>query len=131
MAKNFKLLQAKLSSETRARSQSKAERIIAAMTLDELRTARDLTQVSLAKRLHIKQPAVSKLERQADMYVSTLHDVIAGMGGDLEIFAVFPEGAVRIAQFGKVRRLRAERVQTLGETTRQRALPVRGSLRER
>lgn len=104
MAKNFKLLQAKMSPEVRARSQAKAKEIIAAMTLNELRTARDLTQESLAKRLHVKQPAISKLERQADMYVSTLHDIIAGMGGDLEIRAVFPEGAVQIQRFGKLSR---------------------------
>jgi hypothetical protein len=40
MAKNFKLLQAKMSPEALARSQAKAERILAAMTLDKLRTAR-------------------------------------------------------------------------------------------
>lgn len=104
MAKNFTLLQAKMSPDARARSQAKAEEIITAMTLDELRSACDLTQVSLARRLHVKQPAISKLERQTDMYVSTLHDIIAGMGGDLEIRAVFPEGAVRIKQFAKLSR---------------------------
>jgi hypothetical protein len=39
------------------------------------------------------------LERRADMYVSTLRNVVRAMGGDLEIIAHFPEGDVRINQF--------------------------------
>ena len=39
------------------------------------------------------------LERRADMYVSTLRDVITALGGELEITARFPEGEVRIKQF--------------------------------
>jgi hypothetical protein len=34
------------------------------------------------------------------VHVSTLSDYIAALGGRLEILAVFPEGTVRIAQFG-------------------------------
>ncbi len=103
MAKNFKLLQARMSPEARARSQAKAEKMITAMALDELRAARDLTQQTLAKKLRVNQSAISKLERRTDMYVSTLHDIIKGLGGALEIRAVFPEGPVRIEQFGKLR----------------------------
>ena len=130
MAKNFKLLQAKMSPEARARSHAKAERIIAAMTLDELRTARDLTQASLAKRLRVKQPAISKLERQADMYVSTLHDMIEGMGGTLEIRALFPGGPVVIDQFSKLRHLPPARLRNLaGSSRRAVSLPSRPSVR--
>jgi hypothetical protein len=44
------------------------------------------------------------------MYVSTLRSVIKGMGGELRIEAVFPDGKVTIKRFravtkaGKVRR---------------------------
>jgi len=99
MAKKFKDLQAKMSPESRARSEAKVQRLIQEMPLAELRAARDLTQEHLATLLHMKQPAVSKLERRTDMYVSTLRDVIRAMGGTLEIRAVFPEGEVRITQF--------------------------------
>jgi hypothetical protein len=47
----------------------------------------------------VKQSAISKLERRADMYVSTLRHFIEAMGGQLEIRAVFPDGDVRITQF--------------------------------
>jgi DNA-binding transcriptional regulator YiaG len=99
MAKNIEDLQAKMSPESRARSEATAERLIQEMALDELRAARALTQEHLSTILGVKQSAVSKLERRADMYVSTLRHVIEAMGGQLEIRAVFPEGAVRITQF--------------------------------
>ncbi len=99
MAKNFKLLEAKMSPQARARSDAKAKKMTDEMALDELREARRLTQVHLAERLQVNQAAISKVERRADMYVSTLEKIIKAMGGELEIRAVFPEGQVRINQF--------------------------------
>ena len=99
MAKNVKDLQAQMSPESRARSEATAERLIREMALDEIRAARALTQEHLSTVLGVKQSAISKLERRADMYVSTLRHFIEAMGGQLEIRAVFPEGAVRITQF--------------------------------
>ena len=99
MAKSFKGLQAKMSPASRVRSEAKAERLIQEMALDELRAARALTQGHLSMILGVKQSAISKLERRADMYVSTPRHFIEAMGGELEIRAVFPDGAVRIRQF--------------------------------
>ena len=108
MAKNFKLLRAKMSPEVRARSEAKASKMIKEMALDELRVARELTQEHLAKILHVNQSTISKIERRADMFVSTLRDMIGAMGGTLEIRAVFPEGDIQINQF-----------QNLGDTLNQ------------
>jgi len=77
------------------------------MALDELRQARDMTQVHLAKILRVNQAAVSKLERRADMYVSTLRDFVKAMGGELKITAQFPEGTVEITQFEDVKKIAA------------------------
>ncbi len=99
MAKSFKMLERKMSTEARARSEEKARRLIAEMPLQELRNARKLTQEKLAESLHVNQAAVSKMERRADMYVSTLREFVRAMGGELEITAHFPEGTVRINQF--------------------------------
>ena len=52
----------------------------------------------------VNQAAVSKLERRADMYVSTLHDFVRAMGGELKITARFPEGTVEISQFEDVKK---------------------------
>lgn len=99
MAKSFKTLERKMSAEARARAEEKAKRMIAEMPLQELRNARKLTQEKLAESLNVNQAAVSKLERRADMYVSTLREFVRAMGGELEITARFPEGVVRITQF--------------------------------
>ena len=112
MAKNFKLLQERMPAAARARSEVKANKMIREMALDELRAARDLTQELLAKRLHVRQSAVSKLERRTDMYVSTLHDMIKAMGGRVEIRAVFSEGSVRINQFSRLPHLSSARLRS-------------------
>ena len=57
-----------------------------------------MTQVHLARILKVNQAAVSKMERRADMYVSTLQDFVKAMGGELKITAKFPEGTVEIDQ---------------------------------
>jgi transcriptional regulator with XRE-family HTH domain len=104
MAKNFKELQARMSPEARTRSEAKAERMIRDMALDELRAALDLTQEQLAEVLHVRQAAISKVERRSDMFISTLRKIIEAMGGELEIRAVLPGGIVRIRQFGELRK---------------------------
>ena len=101
MAKNFNILRAKMPPEVRARSKAEAEKMIREMALDELREARRLTQEQLAQTLKVNQSAISKLERRADMYVSTLQRMIEAMGGSLEIRANFPEGSVVISQFSE------------------------------
>jgi very-short-patch-repair endonuclease len=109
MAKNFRSLQAKIAPESRARSEATAERLIQEMALNELRAARALTQEHLSTILGVRQSAISRLERRADMYVSTLRHVIEAMGGQHEIRAVFPEGDVRITQFQTLAEPKAER----------------------
>ncbi len=77
--------------------------MLAEMPRDELREARAMTQVHLAKILGVNQAAVSKLERRTDMYVSTLQGFVKAMGGELKIIARFPEGTVEINQFEAVK----------------------------
>ena len=72
------------------------------MALDELRQAREMTQVHLAKILGVNQAAVSKMERRADMYLTTLQDFVKAMGGELKIIAQFPDRTVEIRQFEEV-----------------------------
>ena len=70
--------------------------------LDELREARSMTQAGLADILGKDQSVISRIEKRADMYVSTLAEFIRAMGRELEIRAVFPEGSVRIRRFGDI-----------------------------
>lgn len=81
-----------------------ADGTLAAMPLEALRDAKQLTQVQMAQLLKISQGAVSKVERRTDMFVSTLRNYVRAIGGDLEIRAVFPEGDVVIDQLGTLKR---------------------------
>ena len=102
-ARNFRELEAKMSPEARERVAARVKETLENMSLDQLRAARDLTQEHLASLLRIKQASVSKMERRADMYIGTLAKFIEAMGGQLEIRAIFPDGAVRITQFSQER----------------------------
>ena|SRR4030066_228201 len=101
MAKKFSELEAKMSPQSRERSDALYNKMLAEMPLNELRQARALSQVKLAETLHVNQAAVSKIERRTDMYISTLRAYIRAMGGDLEIVAKFPDGEVKIANFAE------------------------------
>ena len=107
MAKNFKILREKMSPESRERSRVLSAKYRAEMPLNELREAREITQVHLAELLKVKQAAVSKMERRTDMYVSTLHHIIKAMGGELKITATFPDGSIEINQFRDARKAAA------------------------
>ena len=102
MAKKFRDLIAKLPLELQERIRTGAAALLAEMPLQELRQAREQSQEALAKALGGSQASVSKMERRADMYVSTLRNYIEAMGGELEIIASFPQGKVRINQFKEI-----------------------------
>jgi len=93
-----------MSAESLGRARVLAEKYRAEMPLHLLGEARKMTQVHLAKILGVNQAAVSKLERRADMYVSTLQSFVKAMGGELKITARFPEGTVEINQFEDVKK---------------------------
>ena len=71
------------------------------MALEELRNAKQLTQTDMAEMLNVPQSSISRIERRADMYLSTLRNYVHAMGGVLQIQAIFPDGgAVVIDRFG-------------------------------
>ena len=99
MAKPYSTLRAKMSPEARAKAEEQTQQLLREMPLQELRQARKVSQEQMAKSLHTRQSNISRIEKRADMYISTLRNVIKAMGGDLEIVARFPDGNVRINQF--------------------------------
>ena len=94
MAKPFKNLVAKMSPDSQKRIKERTAQMHSEMALQELRQAMNLTQQELADLLQMNQAAISKLEHQSDMYVSTLRRFVAAMGGELRIIAHFPQGDV-------------------------------------
>ncbi len=83
---------ARLSPEERRRVEDRAAELIAEeLTLRELRKARQLTQVSVARELGITQDGVSRLEQRSDLLLSTLRKAVEAMGGSLSLVARFPD----------------------------------------
>ena len=99
MAKKFKDLVAKMPPANRARIRERTATMASEMVLQELRRAMQLTQQEMAQKLDMNQAALSKMERQADMYVSTLCRFVGAMGGELRIVAHFPQGDFVINHF--------------------------------
>lgn len=63
-----------------------------ALSLPELRKQRSKTQAEVAGALGISQSDVSKLERRADLRVSTVRRYLRALGAHLELVARFPDG---------------------------------------
>lgn len=82
----------KMSQERRAKISKRAKELIEQeVTLRDLRRARELTQEHLAEILGIEQDGVSRMERRADMLVSTMDSYIQAMGGRLRLVVEFPD----------------------------------------
>jgi DNA-binding XRE family transcriptional regulator len=85
--------------EARAAAEVAAAEIDVEMNLAEVRRAMKLSQEEIGQTLQINQGSVAKIEKRADMYVSTLRRFIEAMGGELEIVARFPDHAIKIRNF--------------------------------
>jgi transcriptional regulator with XRE-family HTH domain len=92
--RNFKELRDKLADEVgedRLRARE-AE----TLRLAEVRRARALTQTQLAQALGVSQAQVSRIEKQSDLYLSTLASYIEAMGGELQLVAAFGDERVHL-----------------------------------
>ena len=82
----------RLSPAMRKKVQRRTQQLIAEeMTLRELRKARKLTQVRMARTLGITQDSVSRIEQRSDLLLSTLRKTVEAMGGNLSLVAEFPD----------------------------------------
>jgi len=71
-------------------------------SLKELRKAAGKAQAEIAATLKIKQPSVSKIEQQTDMYLSTLRGYIEALGGELDVVVRLPSRpALRLRRLGE------------------------------
>ena len=91
MLKSFEDKLKELPVDSQEKVHARAKELIAQeLTLRDLRQALKLTQEEVAEVLHIKQEAVSRLERRSDLLLSTLGAYIESMGGKLTLTAKFP-----------------------------------------
>lgn len=116
MAKSFdNLVKRTTTKKTRQMAARRAQELLGELLLSEVRQLTGKSQRQVASVLGIKQPSLSKLERQKDMQISTLQKIVKALGGELEVLAKFPKGTVKIDQFearrGKSRRQGHENLQ--------------------
>src|SRR5262249_12400563 len=77
--------------EQRARVEARAQELIEEeLTLRDLRQAHHLTQERMAALLGVEQANVSRIERRADLLLSTLASYVTAMGGKLRLIPEFP-----------------------------------------
>ena len=99
-------IMADMSDERRARIDARVEEI--AREVEGLKALRELTERSqqqIAQTLGIKQPAVHKMEKQADLYLSTLRRFVEAAGGKLELVIDLPgKGSMRLTGIGDIAR---------------------------
>jgi DNA-binding XRE family transcriptional regulator len=69
-------------------------------TLKDLRDLYELTQEDLAKKIGVKQAAVSRFEKRREVKLGTLSDAIKAIGGRLEVRAVFKDSDIRLSMKG-------------------------------
>ena len=88
MAKSFdELVKRTTTKPTRAKAARRTQELLGQLLLSEIRQVAGKSQQQVADALGIKQPSLSKLEKQSDMQISTLRKIVKALGGELEISA--------------------------------------------
>ena len=114
MGKTLKRKLKALNKERRRKIEARANELIAQeSTLRDLREALHLTQEKMAEILDIGQEGVCRIEKRADLLVSTLRGYVEAMGGELCLLAKFPDRpTIELAGFAEMeneRRKKKER----------------------
>ena len=91
MVRTLKQVMDALPPKRRAEIERRFEELVNEVeSLKELRRLSERSQAKIAKTLKISQPAVSKIERQTDMYLSTLRSYVEAIGGELDVIVRLP-----------------------------------------
>ena len=93
-----------LSPDERARVEARSAELHAEVEgLKALRKLAARSQEQIAQSLGIKQPAIAKIERQTDLYLSTLRRFVEAAGGTLELRVELPgSGVMRLTGMGEL-----------------------------
>lgn len=82
--------------DSEARIAAMRQAMVDAMALADLRQVRGFSQAEVAEVLDLSQSRVSRIEREEDLYLSTLRRYVAALGGQLELVAVFEDETLPI-----------------------------------
>lgn len=97
-------LMARLPKERQARIKARAAELHREVEgLKALRKLAQRSQEQIAQSLGVKQPSVLKIERQTDLYLSTLRRFVEAAGGTLELRVELPgTGAFILTGVGEI-----------------------------
>ena len=99
MSTSLKEKMAALDPARQERIRAETERLQAEyMTIQDLRKAREMTQVRLAEILGKSQVTVAQMEKRTDVMLSTLRSHIEAMGGKLDLVVRFPDREPSVLQ---------------------------------
>ena len=91
MGRTHNQIIAALPPERRQKIEARTAELVAEVEgLQALRKLAKRSQAEMAKELKIKQPSVHKIEKQTDLYLSTLRRYIEAAGGTLELRIELP-----------------------------------------
>jgi Helix-turn-helix domain len=95
---------ASMSPESQARIAERSAELHAEVEgLKALRKLAARSQEQIAQSLGVKQPAIVKIERQTDLYLSTLRRFVEAAGGTLELRVELPgSGVMRLTGMGEL-----------------------------
>ena len=104
MARTHDEIMASLPEDRQARIRARAAELLREVEgLKALRLLAARSQEQIAQSLGIKQPSVLKIERQTDLYLSTLRRFVEAAGGTLELRVELPgSGVLRLTGMGEL-----------------------------
>ena len=104
MGRTHSDIMAKLPPARRARIEARTAELVAEVEgLAALRKLAERSQAEMARELNIKQPSVHKIEKQTDLYLSTLRKFIEAAGGTLELRVELPgKGTMSLTGVGDI-----------------------------
>jgi uncharacterized protein YehS (DUF1456 family) len=92
MGRTLKKVLAGLPQARRGAVKKRANELIAEeLSLRDLRKALELTQTDVATTLGKRQDEISRIEQRGDLLLSTLHDYVRSIGGELELVCTFKD----------------------------------------
>ena len=96
MAKKWSEIKRKASPEQQLETEQRVKATLKKIALHDLRKLRRTTQVALASATGIAQSEISRIETRSNLSLVTLDAYVRGLGGELEIRAIFPEKVIAI-----------------------------------
>jgi predicted transcriptional regulator len=102
MGRTVKQIKAAMTPEDRAQVEERTAELIAEVEgLKAFRVLAERSQEQIAESLGIKQPSVHKIEKQTDLYLSTLRRFVEAAGGSLELRVELPgKGVLHLTGVG-------------------------------